>query len=84
MCRARSVLPNWILTSEIRFQKQSFPYKLISDPERLLISRLTGNASKTIRSHAVVDSKGKLVDIKLGVSPAESSKSALEAAKKAA
>ncbi|CAO1615601.1 unnamed protein product [Sympodiomycopsis kandeliae] len=64
-------------------EKQSFPYKLISDPERKLIAALTGTASKTIRSHVVIDSKGKLVDIKLGVSPGESSKAALQAAEKA-
>lgn len=63
-------------------QKQTLPYTLLSDPGRLLIKSLTGTASKTIRSHVVIDSEGKLADVQLQVKPAESSPDALIVAKK--
>ncbi|PWN22752.1 AhpC-TSA-domain-containing protein [Microstroma glucosiphilum] len=65
-------------------EKYSFEYKLLSDPPRNLIGLLTGTKSKTIRSHVVIDSNGKLADIKLNVPAKESSKQALAAAQKAA
>ncbi|PWN27318.1 AhpC-TSA-domain-containing protein [Jaminaea rosea] len=63
-------------------EKQTLPYTLLSDPDRLLIKSLTGTASKTIRSHVVIDSEGKLADVQLQVKPAESSPDALIVAKK--
>ncbi|CAO1636835.1 unnamed protein product [Parajaminaea phylloscopi] len=64
-------------------KKENFPYRLLSDPSRALIKQLTGVASKTVRSHVVIDSEGKLADIKIGVKPAESSGQALAVAKEA-
>lgn len=52
-------------------EKQSFPYPLISDPERTLIGALTGEKSKTLRSHFVVDAQGKLALSSVGVKPKE-------------
>lgn len=57
--------------------KQSFPYDLISDPQRKLIKALTGSADKTRRSHFVVDANGCLTFIELSVKPVESWESAL-------
>ncbi|GAC98448.1 potential nuclear thioredoxin peroxidase [Pseudozyma hubeiensis SY62] len=58
--------------------KQSFPYDLISDPQRKLIKALTGSDDKTRRSHFVVDGEGKLAFVELSVKPVESWESALE------
>ncbi|PWN47829.1 AhpC-TSA-domain-containing protein, partial [Violaceomyces palustris] len=52
-------------------EKQSFPYKLLSDPDRKLIGPLTGSKSSTKRSHFVVDQDGKLSLVSVGVKPAE-------------
>ncbi|KAE9405228.1 hypothetical protein BT96DRAFT_988517 [Gymnopus androsaceus JB14] len=66
--------------------KKSLPYGLLSDPDRKLISALGANdKGKTKRSHFVfakaeqgAEGKGKLIDKKLGVKPAESPKLAIE------
>ncbi|CDR98986.1 related to DOT5-nuclear thiol peroxidase [Sporisorium scitamineum] len=58
--------------------KQSFPYDLISDPQRQLIKALTGSDDKTRRSHFVIDGEGRLAFVKLSVKPVESWESALE------
>ncbi|TKY90326.1 hypothetical protein EX895_000324 [Sporisorium graminicola] len=58
--------------------KQSFPYDLISDPQRKLIKALTGSDDKTRRSHFVIDGEGKLAFVKLSVKPVESWESALQ------
>jgi peroxiredoxin Q/BCP len=66
--------------------KKSLPYGLLSDPERKLISALGANdKGKTKRSHFIfakaeegAEGKGKLIDKKLGVKPADSPKLAIE------
>ncbi|CAO1634141.1 unnamed protein product [Jaminaea pallidilutea] len=63
-------------------RKYDFPYRLLSDPQRLLIRRLTGTASKTIRSHFVIDGHGKIADAAIPVKAADSSRLALTAAQK--
>ncbi|CEH17368.1 Alkyl hydroperoxide reductase, thiol specific antioxidant and related enzymes [Ceraceosorus bombacis] len=63
-------------------EKNSFPYALLSDPERKLIGALTGSKSSTTRSHFVVDGQGRLALSSVGVKPGESSASAYEAAQK--
>ncbi|PWN43149.1 AhpC-TSA-domain-containing protein [Ceraceosorus guamensis] len=63
-------------------EKNSFPYALLSDPERKLIGALTGSKSSTARSHFVVDGQGRLALSSVGVKPGESSASAYEAAQK--
>lgn len=59
-------------------QKQSFPYNLISDPNRKLIKSLTGSDDKTRRSHFVIDDQGRLAFVELSVKPVESWESALK------
>lgn len=51
--------------------EQQFKYPLLSDPERALIGVLTGEKSKTLRSHFVVDDEGKLALSSIGVDPKE-------------
>ncbi|KIK52311.1 hypothetical protein GYMLUDRAFT_180251, partial [Collybiopsis luxurians FD-317 M1] len=66
--------------------KKSLPYGLLSDPDRKLISALGANdKGKTKRSHFVfakaeegAEGKGKLIEKKLGVKPADSPKQVLD------
>jgi len=58
--------------------KKSLPFPLLSDPKRVLIKALTGGGVKTARSHFIFEKGGKLVEKKMSVKPAESSKLALE------
>jgi len=58
--------------------KKSLPYPLLSDRKRILINALTGSATKTPRSHFIFERGGILVDKKIPVKPADSSKLALE------
>jgi len=58
--------------------KKTLPYPLISDPNRVLIQALTGGGTKTARSHFIFEKGGVLVEKKLPVKPADSSKLALE------
>jgi len=59
--------------------KKELPYPLISDPKRILITALgAGHGGKTTRSHFIFEKGGKLVDRRIPVKPADSSKFALE------
>lgn len=58
--------------------KQSFPYDLISDPNRKLIHALTGSNDKTRRSHFVIDQDGRLALTQLSVKPVDSCPAALK------
>ncbi|KAL5483458.1 DOT5 [Sanghuangporus weigelae] len=57
--------------------KKSLPFPLLSDPDRTLIEKLTGNGAKTPRSHFVF-AGGKLVDKRMPVKPVDSPRFALE------
>lgn len=50
---------------------QGFTYPLLSDPKRELIGVLTGETSKTLRSHFIVDDQGKVALSSVGVDPKE-------------
>ena len=58
-----------ILTPDIQ---KEFPYPLLSDPDRVLISALGAkDAGKTKRGHFIFAKGGKLVEKKLPVSPGD-------------
>ncbi|OCB89484.1 AhpC-TSA-domain-containing protein [Sanghuangporus baumii] len=57
--------------------KKSLPFPLLSDPDRALIEKLTGNGAKTPRSHFVF-AGGKLVDKRMPVKPVDSPRLAFE------
>ncbi|KAF8552353.1 peroxiredoxin Q, partial [Imleria badia] len=67
-------------TAQTKWQtKKQLPYQLLSDPQRALISALgAADGNKTKRSHFVFEKGGKLVDKKIPVKPADSSRLALE------
>jgi len=67
-------------TAQTKWQtKKELPYPLLSDPKRVLITALgAGEGGKTKRSHFVFEKGGKLLDKKISVKPADSSKLALE------
>ncbi|KAI0002466.1 thioredoxin-like protein [Russula compacta] len=61
--------------------KKEFPYPLLSDPDRVLITALgakDAGSGKTKRGHFIFTKGGKLVDKKLPVSPGDSPALALE------
>ncbi|KAI0300510.1 thioredoxin-like protein [Multifurca ochricompacta] len=63
-----------------RWQLKEFPYPLLSDPNRVLISALGAkdSAGRTKRGHFIFAKGGKLVEKKLPVSPTDSPTLALE------
>ncbi|KAF8509531.1 AhpC-TSA-domain-containing protein [Hysterangium stoloniferum] len=66
-------------TAQAKWQtKQSLPYSLLSDKDRVLIKALgAGEGNKTNRSHFIFTKGGKLVEKKLPVKPVDSPQQAL-------
>lgn len=65
--------------SHIKFkQKYNFPFPLLSDPDRKVIQEYGAWGEKMnygkkymglIRSHVLIDEKGKIADIRIGIKP---------------
>ena len=62
-------------------EAESFPYRLLSDPEAAVIKQLGLWGERTwgdmtfmsvIRSHFVIDANGRFADIQIDISPRES------------
>ncbi len=74
--------------SHIKFKKkQRLPYPLLSDPDHTVINKYGAWGEKTnfgrkymgvIRSHVVIDPKGKIADIHIGIKPEESVQTAVD------
>jgi peroxiredoxin Q/BCP len=69
-------------------QKNGLPFFLLSDPDHVVAEkygvwgekRMYGKSHKgIIRSHFVIDEKGRILDARLGVSPEDSVRLAVEA-----
>lgn len=68
-------------------EKQNFPYDLLSDPDHEVLAKIGAWGEKkmygrtfegVIRSHVVIDERGKVADVQIKISPKDSVARALE------